>query len=57
MKELMNIFKNEDGVVNIEYALIAALVGIALVALLILLAGGIGNVYNAVVTTLGNAIS
>ena len=36
-------FKDEEGVVMIEYALIAALIGVALIATLILLAGELND--------------
>ena len=47
----------EDGQTLVEYALIIALVAVLLVAALILLGGGIENVFNEIQTELDNAIS
>ncbi len=47
----------EDGQTLVEYALIIALVAVLLVAALILLRGGIENVFNEIQTELDNAIS
>ena len=55
MKKLMRFFKDEEGVVMIEYALIAALIGVALIATLILVAGGIENILTFIVDKLDGA--
>jgi len=51
----MRFFKDEEGVVMIEYALISALIGVALIGVLGLVAGGIGNILNYIVTKLDEA--
>ncbi len=51
----MRFFKDEEGVVMIEYALIAALIGVALIAVLIVLAGELGDIFNFIVDALVNA--
>ena len=55
MKKVMRFFKDEEGVVMIEYALIAALIGVALIATLILVAGGIENILTFIVGKLDGA--
>ena len=55
MNKLMRFFKDEEGVVMIEYALIAALIGVALIATLILVAGGIENILTFIVGKLDGA--
>ena len=52
MKKLMKIFKREEGQSLVEYALIIALVAIALVAGLGALAGGITDTFDNIVTSL-----
>ncbi|HUS59412.1 MAG TPA: Flp family type IVb pilin [Planctomycetota bacterium] len=52
MKKLMKIFKREEGQSLVEYALIIALVAIALVAGLGALAGGITDTFDSIVTSL-----
>ncbi|HUS59410.1 MAG TPA: Flp family type IVb pilin [Planctomycetota bacterium] len=52
MKKLMKIFKREEGQSLVEYALIIALVAIALVVGLGALAGGITDTFDSIVTSL-----
>jgi len=55
---MMNFFKmlrEEKGVVLIEYALIGALIAVALIATMGLLAGGIEGVFTKIITQLGLA--
>ena len=49
--------KREDGQDLAEYALLIALIAVALVLIVGALAGGIGNIFNAVRNQLGNAAS
>ena len=49
MKTLMRFFKDEEGVVMIEYGLIAALIGVACIALLIAIQGGVSGVVQRLV--------
>ena len=51
----MKFFKDEEGVVMIEYALIGALVGVALIAALILLAEEINGVFHNIIDALATA--
>ena len=46
-----------EGQTLVEYALIVALLSVALIAALIFLAGGVGNVYNFISGTLTNTAS
>ena len=52
MKKLMRMLKKEEGQSLVEYALIIALVAIALVAGLGTLAGGIGDTFDSIVAAL-----
>lgn len=52
MKTLKNLFKKDDGQSLVEYALIIALVAIALVAGLGALQGGITTTFDQIVTSL-----
>lgn len=47
--------KDEDGQTLVEYALIIALVSIALITALGLLTGALNGVFTTITTTLGNA--
>ena len=51
----MRFFKDEEGVVMIEYALIGALIGVALIATLILVAGGIERILTRIIAALDSA--
>ena len=55
MKKLMRFLKGEEGVVMIEYALIGALVGVALIVALIALADEINNVFHDIIDALASA--
>jgi pilus assembly protein Flp/PilA len=46
--------QKEDGQTLVEYALIIALIAIVLIAALITLRGGIGNVFNTIASNLNN---
>ena len=48
----MRFFKDEEGVVMIEYALIAALIGVALIVTLIAVAGEINTMFGRIITAL-----
>ena len=52
MKKLMRIFKREDGQSLVEYALIIALVAIALVVGLGALSDGISDTFDTIVASL-----
>ena len=52
MKKLMRMFRCEEGQSLVEYALIIALVAIALVAGLGALQGGITDTFDSIVTSL-----
>jgi pilus assembly protein Flp/PilA len=56
MTSLRKLLKGEKGATAIEYALIAALVGIGLITGLNTLKGGISGVFTKTNTTLGNAV-
>ena len=55
MKKLMRFFKDDEGVVMIEYALIGALIGVALIVTLVLLANGIRDIFLRIIAALANA--
>jgi pilus assembly protein Flp/PilA len=56
MKNLVARFvKNESGATAIEYGLIAALVGIAIIAGATLLGGALSDTFNTVATTVDTA--
>jgi len=55
VKKLMRFFKDEEGVVMIEYALIAALIGVALIVTLGLVTGAIQTIFTAIISTLNSA--
>lgn len=52
MKKLMRIFRRDEGQSLVEYALIIALVAIALVAGLGALSAGISGTFDSIVTSL-----
>ena len=52
MKKLMRIFKREDGQSLVEYALIIALVAIALVVGLGALSDGISDTFDTIIASL-----
>ena len=56
MKQIFkNLISDESGQDLIEYALVAALVGLGSVASMQSLAGSIGNAFNGIGTALANA--
>jgi Flp pilus assembly pilin Flp len=55
MRFFKDFFKDEEGVVFIEYALIGALVGVALIVALIALADEINNVLQRIILALASA--
>lgn len=56
MTTIRKMMKSEKGATAIEYALIAALVGIGLIAGLNTLKTGVTGVFTKTNTTLGNAV-
>jgi pilus assembly protein Flp/PilA len=54
IKMIEKLFKNEEGQGLVEYALIIALIAIALIAALGFLKNGVGNVFNNASTELAN---
>ena len=55
MKKLKRFFKDEEGVVMIEYALIGALIGVALIVALIAVADEINVVLQRIILALSTA--
>ena len=55
MRKLMRFFRDEEGVVMIEYGLIAALIGVALIITLGLLTNTIQDMFNRIISTLNSA--
>jgi Flp pilus assembly pilin Flp len=55
MTKLVKFFKDEEGVVMIEYALIAALIGVALIVTLGLVTGALQSIFTRIVTALNAA--
>jgi pilus assembly protein Flp/PilA len=55
VKNLMRFFKDEEGVVMIEYALIAALIGVALIITLGLVTGALQNIFGRIISALNGA--
>lgn len=51
----MNLLKDEEGVTAIEYALIAALIGVAIVATVTLVGNEVNATFNTVKTKLNDA--
>ena len=56
MKKLISFFKEEDGVTAIEYGLIAAGIGIAIVTAVGLVGDELVTLFNTVVTELGGTV-
>ena len=52
MKTLLRLWRKREGQGLVEYALIIALVSIAVIAALTALGGGINNAFNAIVAAL-----
>ncbi len=56
MKSLMSkIWKEEEGATMIEYALLAALIGVVLIAVIGALTNSLSNTFNTVKSSLDNA--
>lgn len=55
MRELISIFVNERGATAIEYGLIVALIGIAIISGVTLFAANTIDMWNYVATTIRNA--
>jgi len=55
MKKLIKFFKDEEGVVMIEYALIAALIGVALILTLGLVTNALEDIFGRIISALENA--
>ena len=53
--KLVKFFKDEEGVVMIEYALIAALIGVALIVTLGLVTGALQSIFTRIITALNAA--
>ncbi len=49
----IRLFKDESGAGMTEYALLVAMIGIALIAILVALAGGITTAFNFAITAMG----
>ena len=57
MEKLMRFFKkDEEGVTAIEYSLIAALIGVAIVVTVMAVGGSVNDVFANVSTTLNGAL-
>ena len=56
MKLLKRLFREEEGVTLIEYALIAALIAIVAIAMITLAGNWVNNAFNAIANALGEAI-
>ena len=56
MKKLMGLFKREDGVTAPEYALIAALIAVVIIAGVTLLGTNVQAAFNAIAVAIGGAI-
>jgi pilus assembly protein Flp/PilA len=55
MRKLMMVLRDEEGLAMVEYALIAGLIGAALIVTLILMTSEIGDMFNFLVNVLENA--
>ncbi len=55
MKKLMSFIKDEEGLVMIEYGLIAALIAVALIATFILVADEINLMFGRIVSAFAGA--
>ena len=60
MKKLIDkityfLFYNEKGATAVEYALIVALIAVAIIAAVLALGGGINGIFNKITTELGKA--
>ena len=55
MKKLMELIKREDGVTAPEYALIASLVAVAIIAAVTALGGSISGAFDSIVAAINGA--
>jgi Flp pilus assembly pilin Flp len=55
MEKIRKFFKDESGANMVEYALLTALVGVALIGVITLLQGGIGTTFTAATDELNAA--
>ena len=55
MKKLMGLFKREDGVTAPEYALIAALIAVVIIAGVTLLGANVQAAFNTIALAIGAA--
>jgi Flp pilus assembly pilin Flp len=55
MKKLRRFFRDEEGLAMIEYGLIAALIGVALLFTLGLLTNSIQDMFGRIISTLNSA--
>ena len=56
MKKLMRILKDDEGVTAIEYGLLAALIGVAIIVTVTAVGGQLNTVFTSVRTSLGGAL-
>jgi pilus assembly protein Flp/PilA len=54
MKKLINFLKDEEGATAVEYALLVALIGVALISAMTGLKGGISGAFQSATTQLGS---
>jgi pilus assembly protein Flp/PilA len=55
MRKLIRVLRDEEGVAMVEYALIAGLIGAALIVTLILMTNSIEDMFNSIINILTNA--
>jgi pilus assembly protein Flp/PilA len=55
MKKVRRFFRDKEGLVMIEYGLIAALIGVALIITIGLLTNTIQDMFNTIISTLNSA--
>ena len=55
MQKVIKFFKDDDGVVMIEYALIGALIGVALIVTLVALADELNIIFHRIIDALASA--
>ena len=55
LQKIKNFLKDEEGATMVEYALLVALIAVALIGGIGLLRGGIGNVFTTATNSLNNA--
>ena len=55
MQTLINLIKNDDGVTAIEYALIAALIALAIITSAIVVGQSLNDIFNSVSNAFGGS--